>query len=135
MLTDVQEINTIELGKLAELDKGSRLWRWLRLLTLQKEDEMEEVARDNTVMKNVIVHLHEMSADEAERRLAEEAEKRRRDIVASRMYGEKKGREEGLKEGRKEVQEEIARKMKADGNPANKIALYTGLTEDAISAL
>ena len=106
---------------------------------LQKEDEMEEVARDNSAMKNVIVHLHEMSADEVERRLADEAEKRRRDIVASRMYGEKKGREEGKEEGRKEGpeegREEIERKMKADGNPANKIALYTGLTEDAISAL
>ena len=135
LLTDAQEINTIDLTKLPKSDDGVKLWKWLRFLTLQKEDEMDELAGDNSAMKNVIVHLREMSADETERRLAEEAEKQRRDMVASRMYGEKIGEARGLEQGATIRSIEIARNMKADGDPIEKIARNTGLSEDVIVAL
>ena len=100
---------------------------------------MEEVARDNNAMKNVIVHLRQMSADEVEQRLAEQAEKQRRDLVASRMYGEKvgeaRGLEQGLEQGAAGRSIEIARNMKADGDPVEKIARNTGLSEETIAAL
>ena len=104
---------------------------------------MEEVAKDSSVMKNVVVRLREMSADEVERRLAEAREKERLDRIGARLYGVDeglvKGREEGLQQGLRQGAEnrtyEIARNMKADGDPVEKIARNTGLSEEAILAL
>ncbi len=45
------------------------------------------------------------------------------------------GREEGKIEGMQERNLEIARQMKADGEPADKIRRYTGLTEEEIAGL
>lgn len=45
------------------------------------------------------------------------------------------GLEEGREEGRAEEKSEIARQMKADGEPAEKIRRYTGLTEEEIAGL
>ena len=53
--------------------------------------------------------------------------------------GHEKGLEEGLRKGRKEGRREqafaIARQMKADQEPLNKIMRYTGLTEAEIDRL
>ena len=46
--------------------------------------------------------------------------------------GRKEGRAEGHKEGRREQAFAIARQMKADQEPLNKIMRYTGLTEAEI---
>ena len=44
-------------------------------------------------------------------------------------------REEGREEGASTREIEIARNMKADGDPVEKIARNTGLSEEAIAAL
>ena len=53
--------------------------------------------------------------------------------------GHEKGLEEGLRKGRKEGRREqafaIARQMKADQEPPDKIMRYTGLTEAEIDRL
>ena len=53
--------------------------------------------------------------------------------------GHEKGLEEGLRKGRKEGRREqafaIARQMKADQEPPDKIMRYTGLTETEIDRL
>ena len=53
--------------------------------------------------------------------------------------GKIEGRDEGLAEGRaegiKEANRENARRMKADGMPAELIAKYTGLTVEAVNSL
>ena len=49
--------------------------------------------------------------------------------------GRKEGRAEGRKEGRREQAFAIARQMKADQEPLNKIMRYTGLTEAEIDRL
>jgi len=43
--------------------------------------------------------------------------------------------EEGKAEGRAEEKSEIARQMKADGEPVDKIQRYTGLTAEEIAEL
>ena len=52
---------------------------------------------------------------------------------------EMKGRAEGLAEGRAEGERDkafdSARRMKADGMPAELIAKYTGLTVEAVNSL
>jgi len=143
MLTDAQEINTLELAKLPETDDGTKLWQWLKLLMLRREDEMEEVAKDNTAIKNVIVTLREMSADEAERRLAEAREKEERDrksaYVSGVLDGEKQGEARGIEIGEtigeENAKHEHARRMKAKGFSASDIADITDLSIEQIEKL
>ncbi|MCL1896111.1 MAG: Rpn family recombination-promoting nuclease/putative transposase [Clostridiales bacterium] len=163
ILTDAQEINTLELTKLPEANDGTRLWEWLRFISSGKEEEMEALAENNKAMKDVIVTLREMSEDEAERRLAEAREKELRDRHATRMYGEKEGeargieigkaqgieigKEQGIEIGKEQgieigkaqekysTTQDIARGMKAYGDPTDKIAIITGLAEEEINAL
>ena len=49
--------------------------------------------------------------------------------------GRAEGRAEGKAEGRVEEKVEVARNMKADGEPVEKIMRYTGLTAEAIKDL
>jgi len=73
----------------------------------------------------------------------EESMKAYRDIVNAINTAKKEAKEEGLAEGRAEGREEgraeerlaNARRMKADGMPAELIAKYTGLTLDVVNSL
>jgi predicted transposase/invertase (TIGR01784 family) len=51
------------------------------------------------------------------------------------MEGREEGKSEGKIEGMQERNLEIARQMKADGEPVDKIQRYTGLTEEEIAGL
>jgi predicted transposase/invertase (TIGR01784 family) len=147
LLTDAQEINTLELAKLSEKDDGTKLWPWLKLMMLRKEDEMEELAKDNTAMNKVIVTLREMSADEAERRLAEAREKEARDrrgaYISGEMVGEARGIEIGEArgieigeaQGEAHERQKNARRMKTRGYSADEIADITGMTQEEIEQL
>jgi len=127
LLTDAQEINTLELEKLSHADDGTKLWKWLKLLKAGREDEMEELAKDSNAMKDVVVTLRKMSADESERRLAEWREKEERDRRSMLVRGRNEGEARGI--------QEIARRMKEENEPIEKIALYTGLSEEEIEKL
>ena len=151
LLTDAQEINTLELDKLPVADDCTKLWKWLKLLKTRRGDEMEEIAKDNSAMKDVVVTLRKMSADESERMHAEWREKEERDRASrhasglrqglreGREKGLEEGREKGLEEGRVEgaaqALQETARKMKEYGDPVDKISDITGLTTEEISRL
>ena len=49
--------------------------------------------------------------------------------------GVEKGKAEGMEKGKDEANRENARRMKADGMPAEMIAKYTGLTTEAVNSL
>jgi predicted transposase/invertase (TIGR01784 family) len=131
LLTSAQEINTFELPKLAQEDDGTKLWQWLMFLRLRRVEEMEAVARDNTAIKNVIGHIREMSADEAERRIAEAREKELLDRRAEVEYGVDKG----IEMGKAEATLDTARRMKRNGFSDAEIMDITRLSKEAIAAL
>jgi len=56
-------------------------------------------------------------------------------IDTAYMKGEKKGRAEGRAEGIETANRENARRMKADGMPAELIAKYTGLDVETVNSL
>ena len=56
-------------------------------------------------------------------------------LGTARTEGWDEGRKEGWKEGKNEANRENARRMKADGMPAELIAKYTGLTVEDINSL
>ena len=130
-LTDAQEINVLELKKLPEKSDGTRLWRWLKLLALRREDEMEDVAKDNTEMKKVVVTLREMSQDEAERRFAEAEMKQKLDELGRLQYAE----EAGMKKGLAEAKYESARRMLEKGYSISEIQDISGLGAEEINRL
>jgi len=136
LLTPAQEINFLELPKLPQEDDGSKLWRWLRFFKSGREDEMEELAKDSEGMQRVMATLREMSADEYERRCAEQAMisemDRRAELAYSRDEGRAEGHAEGHAEGLMEGQFEIARKMKEKNYSIDAISDITGLSEEEI---
>jgi len=118
MLTDAQEIDVLELSKLPQENDGSELWKWLRFFKSGREDEMEELAKDNDEMKKVMVTLREMSADEYERRLAEQLEKDERDRLGQIEYGRQ--------EGEARAKQETAQRMREKGYSEDEIADLIG---------
>ena len=61
--------------------------------------------------------------------------KRYRDTLNGLRGAKEEGRAEGLAEGEQKKALESARRMKADGMPAELIAKYTGLTAEDINSL
>jgi predicted transposase/invertase (TIGR01784 family) len=56
-------------------------------------------------------------------------------IETAKHEGREQGREEGLQQGRQEERLEIAREMKKEGDPIEKIVRITGLSEEQIQNL
>ncbi|GHV87617.1 hypothetical protein AGMMS50255_9130 [Spirochaetia bacterium] len=56
-------------------------------------------------------------------------------IEALKRQGRLQGQRQGRLQGRSEKQQEIARNMKSDGLPAEKIATYTGLSLKVVEKL
>lgn len=77
-------------------------------------EKMEFLANDKEVLR--LYHLREMAQFDYN-------------------SGMKKAKDEGRTEGRDERNLEIARNMKADGEPMEKIMRYTGLTKEEIENL
>ena len=135
LLTDAQEIFVLELPKLPEEGDGTRLWNWLKLLKMRRVDEMEAISKGNKAMSDVVVTFREMSADEAERRIAEAVEKQERDRRAQIDYGEMVGEARGIEIGEARAKVEAARKYKEAGVDMALIAKISGLTEKEVEAL
>ncbi len=77
-------------------------------------EKMEFLANDKEVLR--LYHLREM-------------------VQIDYDSGMRKAKDEGRTEGKGERSIEIARSMKADGEPMEKIMRYTGLTATAIENL
>lgn len=127
LLTKVQEIDVLELPKLPQEDDGSRLWRWLKFLKSGREDEMEELAKDNRAMQDVMITLRKMSADEYERRLAEQREKDEWVRIGQIEYGRM--------EGEDRAKQRIVCGMKKEGISADVISRVTGLSAEEVEKL
>ena len=78
-------------------------------------EKMEFLANDKEVLR--LYHLREMA---------------QLDYNSGMKKARDEGRTEGRTEGRDERNLEIARNMKADGEPIEKIMRYTGLTKEEI---
>ena len=147
LLTDAQEINTLELIKLPESSDDTKLWEWMKFIKSKEEEEMEALAENNEAMKDVMATLRKMSADPVERRLAEAREMEILDRITAERSGEIRGieigmeqgieigKEQGIEVGEARATEAIARNLKKKGFSAVDIADATGLAEEEIAAL
>ena len=133
LLTDMQEIRCLELEKLDETDDGTRLWNWLKFLKARRECEMEAIAKDSEAMRGVLATLRKLSADETERRLAEQRDKDERIKLSfydgGLMEGEARGEARGIQIGEEE-RAKLARQLEQ----ARRMLKEKGATDEEISA-
>ena len=102
-LTDLAEINTLELTKLPDETDMTELWNWMRFMATKNMEELNMLATKSPELKKAVGVLKELSADERTRMLAEEREKAWRD-EASRLDGARKeGEQIGEDRGRGEI--------------------------------
>jgi predicted transposase/invertase (TIGR01784 family) len=100
---------------------------WLRFLKAETEEEFKMLAEKNPVIEEAYCKLQVMSEDEANRMIYEARLKARRDEYSRIQGARQEGRQEGLKE--------VARTLKALGDPVLRITQATGLSADEIAAL
>ena len=122
-LTDIIEINTLELRKLPESTDGTKLYDWAKFIAAETEEELDMVANRNPQVKKAVVKLRELSANERARDMLERREKGRRDAAA---FEDK---------ARQEAKTEIARNLLKINLPIEQIITVTGLTREEVESL
>ena len=122
-LSDIIEINTLELGKLPEGADGTELYDWAKFIAADTEEELSMVAERNPQVAQAVVRLRELSADEHARDLYERREKARRDQEAERRWA------------LKQQAFEIARNLLNLGDSIDKIITVTGLAREEVESL
>ncbi|MDR3201095.1 MAG: Rpn family recombination-promoting nuclease/putative transposase [Spirochaetales bacterium] len=129
--TDALKFITLELPKLPRQDDAKEVWGWLSFLKSQRKEELMELVERNPRLRKPVGILMKLSDDERESLIFEAQERFRMD-TESRIDWAKR---QGAKEQEEKEKREIARKMKTDGLPLEKISGYTGLSADEIQAL
>ena len=102
-LTNLAEINTLELAKLPRETDKTELWNWMRFIATTDEEELNMLATKSPELRKAVGVLKELSADERTRMIAEDREKARRDEVSRLNRARREGREEGREEGHKDI--------------------------------
>ena len=131
---DLMEIHVLNLERLPAEGEG-KLLDWLRFLKAETEEEFRMLAEKNPLIEEAYCKLQVMSEDEANRMIYEARLKAQRDEYSRIQGALQKGRQEGRQEGWQEGRKEVARTLKAFGDPVEKIAKATGLSADEIAAL
>ena len=119
LLTDKFQIYFFELKKLKKSSKGKAVEDWLNFINAEKKEDLMALEMSTKIpeVKDVIVKVRELSADEKLRREAFYREKRLHD-EANAING---SRREGIKIGRAEGYKEIRQKMKQKGYSEEQI--------------
>ena len=132
LLTDKFSIYFFELKKLKKSSKGKPVEDWLNLINAEKKEDLMALEMSTKIpeVKEVIVKVRELSADEKLRKLAFYREKRLHDesnaINGSRLEGIKIGRAEGEKIGRAEGVKQMIEVMRLQGYSEEQINSIVG---------
>jgi predicted transposase/invertase (TIGR01784 family) len=130
VFTDLEDIIILELPKLVGEAK-EKVELWMKFLKGGSLEEMEMLGKEDEAVGKAVGVLKKLSWSERHRLRAEAREKWRKDVNSWK----KDAYNEGLTEGIAKNRLETARKMKELGDPAEKIALVTGLSDDEIRKL
>ncbi len=137
-MTDVFELYIIEIPKakrILEKDTKNKLAQWMLFLNDPNEKEVSKIMSENKEIKEAMNELEEMSKDEELRRVAELREKAIRDEKNGLRHAREDGLKEGIEKGIQKNNREIAKKMKLENIPIEKIIKITGLTKEKIEEL
>ena len=119
LLTDKFAIHFFELKKLKRSGKNKRMEDWLNLINAETEDDLMAIQQNTDIdipeVKETIVMLRQLSADEKVRQEAYYREKRLHDEATALGTARREGIAEGRAEGRAEGIAEGEAKGKAEG--------------------
>lgn len=123
LLTDKFAIHFFELKKLGKNKKNKRMEDWLNLINAETEDELMAIQQSTDIqeVKDTIVMLRRLSADEKIRAEAYYREKRMHDEASALGHAKREGRAEGLAEGRFEERSDIISRMRSKGYTEEQI--------------
>ena len=117
VLSDKFAIHFFELRKIKKYKQNKPMEDWLNLINAEKEKDLMalETATNIPEVKDVIVKLRELSADEQVREEALAREIRLHDEASAINSSRKEGLRKGLEKGRREGLREGERKGRAEG--------------------
>jgi predicted transposase/invertase (TIGR01784 family) len=98
-LTDVFEINFIELPKVSKKSDNSLKELWMLFLAAEKEDDFEMVAKEDPILEKAVNKLLYVSADEKLRYELHMREKAELDYWSAMATNYDKGKAEGIEQG------------------------------------
>ena len=100
-LSDKFAIHFFELKKCGKYRTGKPMDDWIRLINAETEEELMDIQNNTSIpeVKETIVTLRQLSADEKVRRLAEFREKRLHDEISSLTGARREGLQQGLQQG------------------------------------
>ena len=118
-LTNIVEVNTLELTKIPGVTDNTGKYDWLQFLKSEKEEEFDMLATKSPALKKAVVELKRLSQDEEAQMLYEAREKALKDRNTM-IHGRERA---------------IAINLLNFGDSVEKIALVTGLPESEIEKL
>ena len=142
VLSDKFGIHFFELKKINNIRKNTAMEDWLRVINAETEDELMAIQQTTAIpeVRNTIVKLRQMSADEKIRMEAYYREKRLHDEASALGSARREGRAEGRAEGKAEGKAEGLKEGKALGEKSLRDRLIenwrkAGMTEEQIGTL
>jgi predicted transposase/invertase (TIGR01784 family) len=135
--TDILEIDTLELPKLASVEEKTALLEWMNFLAAQSEEELSMLTTQtqNPQIRKAVAKVVALNTDERVRLEAESREKLRRDIHAWQSAAEDRGLQRGLQEGRQEGRLAIVRKLLGRGFSVDEITDITDCSRETVESL
>jgi predicted transposase/invertase (TIGR01784 family) len=139
--TNLLKVVILEIPKLPEKEDEA-VWPWLQFFKCKKQEEFEMLAKKHPELKEAVLCVKKMSLSEQWREvmLYRQRSKQKQWGIKEQIRldleeARTKALAEGKAEGRAEGKLEIARKMKAIGQPLPEIAEITGLSSEIIERL
>ncbi len=148
ILTDLLEIQFVELNKLKKFTKESPLTFWIEFFKNPYSEECKELYKFVPELKEASDIFEAAKADPAKRRLIQEREEAIRNynnaisvaVEQGRAQGIEQGRAEGVEQGRVEERAkaeaekiEIAKRMLEKGLSCEDIATFLGISINSIT--
>ena len=147
-LTNIIQIDLLELPRLPASPDGTLLWYWLRFIGSRSRKEMEMTAVADPVISAAVRKVNAFTDDDlatqwAEARLLRDQiawntivnQKARESIAEALAEGLAEGKAKGKAEGLAEGEAIVIRAMLARGHTASDVARLTGMTEAHIEAI
>ena len=150
-MTDILEVDILELPKLPQQSDHSLLWNWLHFINARTREELDMVATTDPVIADAVKTVKYLSEEESLRILNEQHQKYLNDkanhdyyvehialergLAEGRATGLDEGKAEGKAEGAKEVRIELCRRMTAKGMPVEEIADLLNLPVAEVAGL
>lgn len=132
LLTDKFAIHFFELKKIGKFQRKRRVEDWLKLIDAETEGELMAIQNSTAIpeVKDAIVMLRNLSADEKVRREAYYREKQLHDeasaLKGAKREGEEIGFARGKAEGKAETKAAVAKSMRENGFTEEQIKLVLG---------